>query len=142
KVVCAALSPERPLIMSFRVLRRAAMAAFGLLVGVGPAYAAPEKPSPKETPPPPSAKKAVERALTFIEKDAAKWRADRQCATCHHGTMTVWALSEAKAQDYPVTAQTLANMTKWTRQRLKDIDHPPHPPPPFHIVNTPPPPPP
>src|SRR5262249_36578204 len=55
---------------------------------------------------------------------AARWGADRQCATCHHGTMTVWALSEAKAQGYPVAAETLADMTKWTKERLKNIDKP------------------
>ena len=54
------------------------------------------------------ARKAVERGLAFLEADAAKWRKERKCATCHHGTMTVWALSEAKSQGYAVAAETLS----------------------------------
>src|SRR5262249_35466791 len=51
---------------------------------------------------------AIERGLTFLQTDAARWRKERQCASCHHGTLTVWALSEAKAQGYPVEEETLA----------------------------------
>jgi hypothetical protein len=39
------------------------------------------------------ARKATERALTFLQTDAAKWREEHACATCHHGTMTVWAFA-------------------------------------------------
>src|SRR5262249_73874 len=38
--------------------------------------------------------------------DAARWRKARRCATCHHGTMTVWALSEARSRGYAVDAET------------------------------------
>jgi squalene-hopene cyclase-like protein len=61
---------------------------------------------------------AVERAVAFLEKDAAKWRNDRGCATCHHGTMTVWALSEAKNRGYPVGAETLSDMVQWTKDQF------------------------
>src|SRR5262249_6810053 len=60
----------------------------------------------------------IERGLTFLEKDAVKWRKERGCATCHHGTMTVWALSEAKSQGYDVDAQALADMIQWTKDRF------------------------
>src|SRR5262249_48614461 len=59
---------------------------------------------------------AIERGLTFLQTDAVQWRKERQCATCHHGTMTVWALSEAKVQGYPVEAATLADMARWTKE--------------------------
>ena len=49
-----------------------------------------------------TARKAIEQGLIFLEKDAAAWRKDRQCATCHHGTMTVWAMSEAKSRGFVV----------------------------------------
>jgi Squalene-hopene cyclase C-terminal domain len=119
--------------MPFRVRDRIAMAALGLLTaGVGPAHA------DKETPTPPQVRKAVERGLDFVEKDAAKWRADRQCSTCHHGTMTVWALSEAKSRGYAVKAETLADMTKWTKDRmLERIDLPRDKRPGWSMVNTP-----
>jgi squalene-hopene cyclase-like protein len=54
----------------------------------------------------------------FLVQDAVKWRTERKCATCHHGTMTVWALNEAKAQGYNVDAQALADMTQWTKERF------------------------
>jgi N-acyl-D-amino-acid deacylase len=57
----------------------------------------------------------VDRALTFLVQDAAKWRTDRGCATCHHGAMTVWALSEAQSRGYVVPAETLADNVKWTK---------------------------
>src|SRR2546422_775932 len=62
--------------------------------------------------------KAVERALTFLAEDAIKWRNDRSCATCHHGIMTVWALSEAKNQGYKVNAEMQADMVQWTKDRF------------------------
>ena len=125
--------------MSFRVLACTAMTTVSLLAtGVGLAQADAEKSSPKETPTSEQARKAVERGLDFVEKDAAKWRADRQCSTCHHGTMTVWALSEAKSRGYAVTAETLADMTKWTKDRLLErIDLPRDKRPGWSMVNTP-----
>ncbi len=73
-------------------------------------------------PPLQQARRAVERGLAFVEQDAVKWREDRKCSTCHHGAMTVWVLSEAKSQGYPVRAETLAEQAKWATERLKDIE--------------------
>lgn len=70
------------------------------------------------------AQKAVERGLEFLQQDAVQWRNDKKCATCHHGTMTVWALLEAKSQGYTVPAKTVAETVQWTKERLKDIDKP------------------
>ena len=60
---------------------------------------------------------AIESGLSFLANDAVKWRTERGCATCHHGTMTVWTLSEAKAQGYAVAADVLAEMVEWTKER-------------------------
>src|SRR6476646_3640138 len=60
--------------------------------------------------------KVIERGLSFLENDALKWRKDRGCATCHHGTMTVWALSEAKAQGYSVGTEAFAEIMEWTKE--------------------------
>jgi squalene-hopene/tetraprenyl-beta-curcumene cyclase len=83
------------------------------------------------------ARKAVERGLAFLQEDAAKWRKERKCATCHHGTMTVWALSEARRQGFSVTPETLADVAKWTKERLKDIDKPRDTRPGWKMVNSP-----
>src|SRR4051812_48313441 len=69
-------------------------------------------------------RKAAERGLVFLEKDAVKWRKEHQCATCHHGTMTVWAFAEARSQGYDVAAESLAETVKWTKERLKDVAKP------------------
>ena len=45
---------------------------------------------------PDQARAAVERSLAFLQADAARWRNEHSCATCHHGNMTVWALHEAQ----------------------------------------------
>lgn len=83
------------------------------------------------------AQKKVERGLTFLQADAAKWRKDRKCATCHHGALTVWALAEAKSQGYMADTDTLTDMTKWTKERLKDIDKPRDTRVGWNMVNTP-----
>src|SRR5262245_42119976 len=94
------------------------------------ALAEPEKAAPP-------ARKATERAIEFLKKDAEKWREDRKCASCHHGVMTVWALCEAKNQGYAVTAESIADFAKWTKERLKDIDKPRDTRPGWSMVNTP-----
>src|SRR5262245_3813372 len=124
--------------MSCRAPRLAVLAMLGLVVAAGPAPADPgPKGAPKDGPASSPARAAAERGLAFLEKDAAKWRVDRKCATCHHGTLTVWALCEAKAQGYPVAPDTLADMATWTRERLKDLDKPRDNRPGWNMVNSP-----
>jgi hypothetical protein len=86
---------------------------------------------------PGAARKAVERGLAFLQADAAKWRKERKCASCHHGTMTVWALSEARSRGYPVEDETFRDVTKWTKERLANIDKPRDTRPGWSMVNTP-----
>ena len=83
------------------------------------------------------ARAAVERGLDFIQKYAVKWKKDRQCATCHHGTFTVWAFAEAKKQGYAVSTDAVTEATKWTKERLKDIDKPCDARPGWSMVNSP-----
>jgi len=71
----------------------------------------------------PSARKAVERALEFLEKDALKWNDEKGpkkggCATCHHGALAVWTLSEAKIQGFEVPANHLAELAKGNNGKL------------------------
>jgi Squalene-hopene cyclase C-terminal domain len=96
-----------------------------------------EKGPPEATTAPQQARKAVERGLAFLENDAAKWRKEHTCASCHHGTMTVWALCEAKSQGYPVDGELLAETVKWTKERLNAIDKPRDARPGWNMVNTP-----
>ena len=108
-------------------LARAALAALSTLAA-SPAFA---DDSPK------TARKAIEQGLDFLEKDAANWRKDRECATCHHGAMTVWAMSEAKSRGFAVEKETYSEVVKWTKERFKDIDKPRDTRPGWNMVNTP-----
>ncbi len=67
------------------------------------------------SPAPEKIQQTVDRALGFLVTDSAKWRSERGCATCHHGAMTVWALSESRLRGYTVDAETLAGEVKWTK---------------------------
>ena len=94
-----------------------------------------------EPPEPASIKRsnvAIERGLGFLQKDAVKWRKEHECSTCHHGTMTVWALTEAKSRGFDISPEVLADNTKWTRDRLlARIDLPRDKRPGWSMVSTP-----
>jgi hypothetical protein len=72
-----------------------------------PAAAAPRTPE-----------KVIESGLSFLVNDTLKWRTDKGCATCHHGAMTVWALSEAKAQGFAVGTEVFAEIMAWTKEQM------------------------
>lgn len=78
----------------------------------------PKQSSHEVTTDPRKTQQAIERALAFLAKDAAKWRTERGCATCHHGPMTVCALSEASSRGYAVDPKILLDMTKWTKEQF------------------------
>jgi hypothetical protein len=75
--------------------------------------------------------------LAFLQADAVAWRKERNCSTCHHGTLTVWALSEAQSAGYAVDAKFLADSLAWTKERLERIDLPRDERPGWSMVNSP-----
>ncbi|MCY2962043.1 MAG: hypothetical protein NT069_00045, partial [Planctomycetota bacterium] len=80
---------------------------------------------------------AIERGLDYLEKDVVKWRDERQCATCHHGTMTVWTYLEAKSRGYHVPPETIRETVQWTKDRLLErIDLPRDTRPGWSMVNS------
>lgn len=84
------------------------------------------------------ARKSIDRSLTFLQQDAAKWRTERGCATCHHGAMSIWALSEAKAQGYTIDPVALADITQWTKERfVPKFSQPRDPRPGWRLVSVP-----
>lgn len=86
----------------------------------------------------PQARLVIERGLTFLEKDTVKWRQERGCATCHHGTMTILAMSEARSQGYAVKAAALADFMEGTMSRfIPRLDLPRDPRPGWTLVSTP-----
>lgn len=88
---------------------------------------------PSETP-----QEAIARGLAFLRDDAKKWRAERECSTCHHGTFTVFVFTEAKYRGWNVDADFLADSLKWTKERLLNrIDEPRDTRPGWSMVNSP-----
>ena len=79
----------------------------------------------------------VERALGFLEKDAVLWKSQGKCATCHHGAMTVWTFNEAKQRGYPVKAELLADLAKWSKVRFlgPDLEKPRGKEPGYNVVS-------
>jgi hypothetical protein len=126
--------------MPLRVRIRSAITVLSLLAfGARPAHAdGPEKEVGAATAGAPErAREAIGRGIAFLEEDAADWREERKCAACHHGTMTVWALAEAKSQGYAVSAETWKDVTKWTKERLASIEKPRDTRPGWNMVSTP-----
>lgn len=121
--------------MRFQLLFCAGLSALGVLAAGGGAVR-PDAPRAAAKPGP--GVKPVERGLEFLQKDAARWRKERGCSTCHHGTMTVWALTEAKSRGYEISPENLAEAVKWTKGRLLErVDLPRDTRPGWSMVSTP-----
>ncbi|MBI1785572.1 terpene cyclase/mutase family protein [Candidatus Sumerlaeota bacterium] len=56
---------------------------------------------------------AITRGLAFIAKDAMVWKTEHNCASCHHASLVVWAMREAKSRGHTVDEPVLAGMTQW-----------------------------
>src|SRR5579862_5192826 len=56
---------------------------------------------------------AIDRGLAFLVKDALAWKNEHNCASCHHATLVVWSMREAKERGYAVDEPVLAELTKW-----------------------------
>ena len=86
----------------------------------------PDRPiDPRQLPLLQQAREAVERALVFLDEDETRWREKHNCATCHHGAMAVWALTEAKNQGYAVDEERLAELGKFAKARFwGNVDKP------------------
>jgi hypothetical protein len=56
---------------------------------------------------------AVDRGLGFLVKDALAWKKEHKCASCHHASLVICAMSEAKQFGHTVNEPVLAELTKW-----------------------------
>ena len=103
-------------------LHSAAITAALLGLGVGPLPGIVQDAShvcaAELTPPADAVRPAIERALLFLQKDAVKWRAEHQCATCHHGALTVWTLHDARERGYAVEEKTLSDAVAWSKGKF------------------------
>jgi hypothetical protein len=56
---------------------------------------------------------AIDRGLDFLTRDALAWKKEHNCASCHHASLVVWSLLEAKQRSHAVDEPVLAELTKW-----------------------------
>jgi hypothetical protein len=63
---------------------------------------------------------AIGRGLTFLAKDALAWRDEHKCVSCHHASLVVWSMREAKASGYAVDEPFLTDLTKWVAETSGD----------------------
>ena len=66
----------------------------------------------------------IERGLNFLQQDAVKWRQEKNCSTCHHGTMTMWVQLEAKSRGFAVAPDELGEYSLGKRANHGRIDLP------------------
>lgn len=64
-------------------------------------------------------KPAIERAVALIEKSAARYRAQRQCFSCHHQALPVLTLVEAQKHGFAIDTQNLRDQIEHTRKHLQ-----------------------
>ncbi len=84
-----------------------------LLISLGMLAALTMSPAPKASVPSrATVRDSISRAVSFLDADQIKWKVEKKCLSCHHGTMTLWALGEAKAAGMGVSSSTLADLSR------------------------------
>jgi hypothetical protein len=58
----------------------------------------------------------IDRGLAFLVKDALAWKAEHNCASCHHAALVICAMREAKQFGRAVDELVLADLTKWVAE--------------------------
>lgn len=56
---------------------------------------------------------AIERGLGFLAKDALAWKAKHNCVSCHHASLVIWSMREARERGHAVDEPVLTVLTKW-----------------------------
>jgi hypothetical protein len=59
---------------------------------------------------------AIDRGLAFLVKDALAWKTKHNCVSCHHASLVIWSMREAKQRGHAVDGAVLAELTKWVAQ--------------------------
>lgn len=64
----------------------------------------------------PSVDAAIDRGVGFLVKDALAWKASHNCVSCHHASLVIWALREARQSGHAVNETVLAELTRWVAE--------------------------
>lgn len=81
----------------------------GIVLGVLSTTAAAEEPALRAS----AVDAAISRGLDFLVQDAAAWKANHNCVSCHHAALVIWAMHEARQNGSKVDEPSLADLTRW-----------------------------
>jgi len=83
------------------------------LVVVVPSWpAAAQEVRPKES----GVAAAVDRGLAFLTHDALASKKEHNCASCHHASLVILAMQEAKGRGHKIDEPVLAELTRWVAE--------------------------
>jgi hypothetical protein len=69
-----------------------------------------------DSPAPTAYQNTVRRGLDFLTRDALAWKKEHNCVSCHHASMVVWAMSDARQHGFVVNEPVLAELTTWVAE--------------------------
>jgi squalene-hopene/tetraprenyl-beta-curcumene cyclase len=64
----------------------------------------------------PNVKETIDRGLGFLVKDSLAWKEKHKCASCHHASLMIWSMREAKQRGHTVDESVLAQLSKWVAE--------------------------
>lgn len=86
-----------------------------LAIALAVLSASPESTMPVAAPPSPArVRQAVAGGLDYLTDMGVAWKAERQCASCHHLPVVLWALGEARGAGFAVDETVAADFTSWS----------------------------
>ncbi len=83
-----------------------------ILASLLPAMASAQDARPKQS----EIDVTIDRGLGFLVKDALAWRAKYNCPSCHHASLVICSMREAKRFGRTVDEPVLAELTKWVAE--------------------------
>lgn len=83
-----------------------------ILVSLLPLVASAEEALPKRV----DVVAAIDRGFGFLVKDALAWKAEHNCASCHHAALVICSMREGKRFGHAVDEPVLAELTKWVAE--------------------------
>ncbi len=58
----------------------------------------------------------IDRGLGFLVKEALAWKNNHNCVSCHHASLVIWSMFEAKQFGHAVNEPVLAELTRWVAE--------------------------
>ncbi len=90
--------------MRYLIAALGLFASSGILLADGPAGE------------PADVRATIDRGLAFLVKDAQAWKTEYKCVSCHHASLIVWSMREAKQHGLAVDEPVLVELTKWVAE--------------------------